>query len=225
MYLRHLLFLVLLPSITCCDCFGDVIFHTDINTSQDGIQTTNQFSVGDEFDVNFYLEITNSNTVSAFSTSIQFDHTVLSLQSVSVPTRPTGFDQITTDYDINQANLTGLFQRFDALNLDSNNDLSATTPQIIGTLRFRATSSGSDVQITPFFLNGIDGVLDGNLLPVRTGSTQGDGGVFLRGGSFSITGGSSVPEPSSLLLTTGAIVGWIARSRSKRRKACLNREK
>lgn len=219
MVIRHFPSAFLLLVIHCAYSWGDVIFRTDVDSLQSGIQSNAEFAVGASFDVHLYLTINGTNTVSTFSTSIQFDKDVLVLESVSIPTRPTGFEQASPVADLTQANANGLFERFDALNLDSQNDLGSNFDQIIGTLRFRAISAGSDIQIAPLFAsNGIDGILDSNLDSIPLGTTLGDGGVFFQGGTLTFNNSSSVPEPASLLLTSGALAGWFAHSRVRRRK-------
>jgi len=179
---------------------ADFIFEIDMDLEQPGVQATRQVVAGQAIDVGLLLRINGTSSLAAFSLGMNFDPSRVQVNSVDIPERPTGFEQVS---EVSVDNVNGRVRPLDALNVNPANDLVSFSG-IIARMNLVAQYAG-DSQVTsinPQFQNILDGVLPTDNSEVTWGTTPGDGGVFFYGGTLS--GVTAVPEPTSLLLASTA---------------------
>ena len=176
--LLRLMFIAVLNSIAL-PASADVVFRVDLDLSTPGVQENRTVTVGETFDIDFLMEINNTNTVGAFSVGMDFDTAEVDITSTDVTGRPAGFDQINA---VVVDDVAGTLRPLDGFSFSTTLDSSFSG--LLGRFTIHAVNPTTDgnVDFMPSFQNvAIDGVLDGvSYDPIPLGVVAGDGGVFFR---------------------------------------------
>jgi hypothetical protein len=180
---------VILLALASSDCDAAITFAIDLDTNTTGIQNTRTVTVGQNFNVDLFIILSDGTSASSWQLSTQYSPSLLNLVSRN-EFNPGGM----TESDTSNPTSGGLIRR---LGFDAQVGPTSPFSQSFARFNFDAILAGTSTITPGFFETGLDGAFDNNfdvLTPV------------FAGGTLTI---SAVPEPTSLVLILAALVGGL----------------